>query len=57
LGGISVLGSVLLWAVLSRATPSNPLFRILLALGSSWAMIRVKMGYLGHIDKAVEKGN
>ena len=54
LASISVLGSVLAWAMAARVLPSNPLFRILVALGSAWGMVRVKRGYLKNVDTAVQ---
>ena len=54
LAGISVLGSVLAWAMAARKLPSNPLFRILVALGSAWGMVKVKKGYLKNVDTAVQ---
>ena len=54
LASISVLGSVLAWSMAARSLPSNPLFRILVALGSAWAMVRIKTGYLKNVDTAVQ---
>ncbi|TRY80318.1 hypothetical protein TCAL_11743 [Tigriopus californicus] len=55
LGSLSVLGSVLLWAIGSRVVPGNPLFRTLLAVGSAWSMLKVKLSFLDHLDAGAKQ--
>ncbi len=52
LSTISVFGSVLLWAVMARVTPSNAFFRTCLAASSTAAMVKTKLAYLEYLDRA-----
>ena len=47
---IFVLGSILGWAILARSMPRSSVFRTLVALGSSAAMLKVSKDSLDHID-------
>eukprot|EP00090_Calanus_glacialis_P019542 TRINITY_DN30001_c0_g1_i1.p1 TRINITY_DN30001_c0_g1~~TRINITY_DN30001_c0_g1_i1.p1 ORF type:complete len:184 (-),score=38.26 TRINITY_DN30001_c0_g1_i1:194-697(-) len=47
---IFVLGSILGWAILARSMPSSSVFRTMIALGSSAAMLKFSKDSLDHID-------
>eukprot|EP00092_Neocalanus_flemingeri_P027442 GFUD01029763.1.p1 GENE.GFUD01029763.1~~GFUD01029763.1.p1 ORF type:complete len:168 (+),score=39.64 GFUD01029763.1:55-558(+) len=47
---IFVLGSVLGWAILARSLPTSPVFRTLISLGCSAAMLKLTRDSLDHID-------
>jgi hypothetical protein len=49
------MGSVLVWAVLRSAAPTNQGFTTVMGVASGLAIARLGYEYLDHVDSLVEK--